>query len=248
MTDLIKRDDALDAIDTALNNATGDLFDCHAAIRALPAVAVGVKLLVWEEVCERRSEEDPREEHTGGYEADCGFGSYFIDIGWGSDSYYWSVLSPDQFDIGSDFEDPEYAKAAAQADYEARILAALTPTPVDDSQPADPVVNDHTADVGKMVDPAAIREAALQARIEELVKERDDLGRKLATCEKYRDAYAECDRIGTQAVRDLEAKLAKAVEDAEKWRYAFAAQSRKLQAVLYIEGVKAVLAELEGKA
>jgi hypothetical protein len=35
---------------------------------------------------------------------------------------------------------------------------------------------------------------------------------KLATCEKYRDAYAECDRIGTQAVRDLEAKLAKAVE------------------------------------
>lgn len=35
---------------------------------------------------------------------------------------------------------------------------------------------------------------------------------KLATCEKYRDAYAECDMIGTQAVRDLEAKLAKAVE------------------------------------
>ena len=35
---------------------------------------------------------------------------------------------------------------------------------------------------------------------------------KLATCEKYRDAYAECDRIGTQTVRDLEAKLAKAVE------------------------------------
>jgi predicted nucleic acid-binding Zn-ribbon protein len=35
---------------------------------------------------------------------------------------------------------------------------------------------------------------------------------KLATCEKYRDAYAECDSIGTQAVRDLEAKLAKAVE------------------------------------
>jgi hypothetical protein len=39
---------------------------------------------------------------------------------------------------------------------------------------------------------------------------------KLATCEKYRDAYAECDRIGTQAVRDLEAKLAKAVEALEK--------------------------------
>jgi hypothetical protein len=38
------------------------------------------------------------------------------------------------------------------------------------------------------------------------------LEQKLATCEKYRDAYAECDRIGTQAVRDLGAKLAKAVE------------------------------------
>ena len=35
---------------------------------------------------------------------------------------------------------------------------------------------------------------------------------KLATCEKYRDAYAECDSIGTQAVRDLEAKLAECLE------------------------------------
>ena len=42
MTNLIKREDALAAIDRALTNpkryATGDLFDCHAAIRALPAV------------------------------------------------------------------------------------------------------------------------------------------------------------------------------------------------------------------
>jgi hypothetical protein len=52
-------------------------------------------------------------------------------------------------------------------------------------------------------DGAVAREAA--DRIEALTA-------KLATCEKYRDAYAECDRIGTQAVRDLEAKLAKAVE------------------------------------
>ena len=34
-----------------------------------------------------------------------------------------------------------------------------------------------------------------------------ELEAKLATCEKYRDAYAEMDRIGTEAVRDLEAKL-----------------------------------------
>lgn len=70
-------------------------------------------------------------------------------------------------------------------------------------------------------------------RIEVLTKERDDyahklmqanntytemhleierLSDKLATCEKYRDAYDEMGRIGTQAVRDIEGKLAKAVE------------------------------------
>ena len=93
--------------------------------QALAAAGIEVKPLVWVEVCERRSDEDPHEEHTGGYEADCGFGSYVIDIGFGSDCYYWSVVSPDQFDIGSDFEDPELAKAAAQADYDARIRAAI---------------------------------------------------------------------------------------------------------------------------
>jgi hypothetical protein len=45
-----------------------------------------------------------------------------------------------------------------------------------------------------------------------VTKIHDEVEAKLATCEKYRDAYAECDRIGTQAVRDLEDKLAKAVE------------------------------------
>jgi hypothetical protein len=42
-----------------------------------------------------------------------------------------------------------------------------------------------------------------------------ELEAKLATCEKYRDAYAESDRIGTQAVRDLETKLQKAMEALE---------------------------------
>ena len=82
---------------------------------------------------------------------------------------------------------------------------------------------------------AAARDDAKEAEAyaEELERERDDyalrlmraintytemhldierLSDKLATCEKYRDAYAEMGRIGTQAVRDLEAKLAKAVE------------------------------------
>ena len=86
---------------------------------------------------------------------------------------------------------------------------------------------------------AAARQDAKEAEAyaEEVEKERDDyalklmraintytemhldierLSDKLATCEKYRDAYAECDRIGTQTVRDLEVKLAKAVEALEQ--------------------------------
>ena len=71
-------------------------------------------------------------------------------------------------------------------------------------------------------DTAADRIEQLAVRKKALTKERDEqiewvkrladdliaAEAKLATCEKYRDAYAECDRIGTQAVRDLEAKLA----------------------------------------
>jgi hypothetical protein len=54
---------------------------------------------------------------------------------------------------------------------------------------------------------------------------------KLATCEKYRDAYAECDRIGTQAVRDLEVRLAKAHEkEIAVWSENYAAMERKLEA------------------
>ena len=40
----------------------------------------------------------------------------------------------------------------------------------------------------------------------------EELEAKLATCEKYRDAYAEMGRIGTEALRDMDAKLAKAME------------------------------------
>lgn len=73
--------------------------------------------------------------------------------------------------------DLEAAKAAAQADYTARILAALTPTAVDASLTADPAVKalDDLAQLGQEcdaapdpacdhcgMDPAAIREAALE--------------------------------------------------------------------------------------
>lgn len=55
----------------------------------------------------------------------------------------------------------------------------------------------------------ADRIEALQKALKDQSSVSDRLAEQLATCEKYRDAYAECDRIGTQAVRDLETKLAK---------------------------------------
>jgi hypothetical protein len=179
MTDLIKRDDALDAIDTALNNATGDLFDCHAAIRALPAVTVGMQPLVWE-----------KDSLKGSYptrflaKMPCKSGDYSVA---GSErKNLWQWFRNGYFVDGQRLHEPmplRAAKAAAQADYEARILAALTPTSVADSQPADPVINDHIANVGKMVGPAAIREAALReaaAKIQEEVIYLKDQDRELA--------------------------------------------------------------------
>ena len=69
---------------------------------------------------------------------------------------------------------------------------------------------------------------------------------KLATCEKYRDAYAECDRIGTQTVRDLEAKLAKAVEALEEISGNGNAAGRNPQ--LMADIARATLAEIKGES
>jgi len=46
-------------------------------------------------------------------------------------------------------------------------------------------------------------------------------------------------------IADLRAKLAVAVDDAEKWKRAFSVQSRKLQAVLDIPGVRETLAQIK---
>lgn len=97
------------------------------------AQAVRVKPLVWVETFEDRG--DGLSEHNGGYESASVLGFYEIGMGFGSDAYYWSVCDPNYNEIGS-FEDPSYAKSAAQADYEARILAALdvSETPESDRQ------------------------------------------------------------------------------------------------------------------
>jgi hypothetical protein len=51
----------------------------------------------------------------------------------------------------------------------------------------------------------------LQGDLTELCSQLIATEDKLATCEKYRDAYDKMGRIGTEAYRELEAKLAKAM-------------------------------------
>jgi hypothetical protein len=188
MTDLIKREDALAACDIAppdeWNNYSRDGYefaadDCKRNIAALPGVTVGVQPLVWEQ-----------DSLKGSYptrfraKMPCKSGDYSVA---GSErKNLWQWFRNGYFVDGQRLHEPmplNAAKAAAQADYEARVLSALTPTPVADSQPADPVVNDHIPDVGKMVDPAAIREAALReaaAKIQEEVIYLKDQDRELA--------------------------------------------------------------------
>lgn len=97
--DLIRRGDALYAIAGWEIPST--------AIAALPAVTVGVKLLVW------------RDDGTNGHETDHAFGFYEV-----YPSPEGDMLSRDGVDSGV-FPSLEAAKAAAQADYEERIRGVL---------------------------------------------------------------------------------------------------------------------------
>jgi hypothetical protein len=82
-----------------------------------------------------------------------------------------------------------------------------------------------------------------------VTKIHDDVEAKLATCEKYRDAYAECDRIGTQAVRDLEDKLAKAVEGLRDAVDAWDNHNKTgdMMQGHWVTDARATLAEIEGE-
>lgn len=62
-------------------------------------------------------------------------------------------------------------------------------------------------DQSSVSDRLAEQLAAARQDADEAEAYAEELEAKLATCEKYRDAYAEFDRIGTQAYRDLEEKL-----------------------------------------
>ena len=91
-------------------------------------VTVSVKPLEWDEITEQRSAEEPIHEHTGDYEAITPIGNYYIEMYFGSDSYGWEVRL-DSVGKVADCDDPDTAKAAAQADHESRILAALDAAP-----------------------------------------------------------------------------------------------------------------------
>lgn len=79
--------------------------------RAIPAAQVTVKPLEWFEG------DEPDEWKSGPYDVWCELGKYQV--------YYWSIV------MGEPHETAKAAKAAAQADYEARIRSALTVTPHD---------------------------------------------------------------------------------------------------------------------
>lgn len=86
------------------------------------ARVVKIKPLEWEAVEEDRG--DGSSDLTGDWIAHTPFGSYSIVVGFGS-GYYVFDLYFGEMDLISSHDDPELAKAAAQADYEARIRSAI---------------------------------------------------------------------------------------------------------------------------
>lgn len=132
MTDLISREAAIAACDALVHlknqrhgyKTAWGAMDCREAIRALPAQAPAVKVkpLVWE-VTDWSSGDGVKGENDCGWAAGTTLNSWGYSIDW----------------LGGEFEVDldgkaksrhptlEAAKAAAQADYEARILAAIEP-------------------------------------------------------------------------------------------------------------------------
>lgn len=94
-------------------------------------------------------------------------------------------------------------------------------------------------DWDKLMDPA-------RNALEALISAGDAMADRIeALTEQLAAARRDAEEAEAYA-RELEAKLERAVEEAEKYQYAFAAQSRKLQSVLHIDGVRTTLAELTG--
>jgi hypothetical protein len=148
--DMIRRGDAI-AVVPGPRHDFAPYQDTVAAIRALPAVQPKVKPLVWEDADQGMCTKWRAAAFQGHYELVTlkNEKGWAVNFSWGRPLSYWFIQGDDD-DFGPTgpkmFPDLEAAKAAAQADYEARILAALEPQP----------------------DAAAIREAALRKPVDHI--------------------------------------------------------------------------------
>lgn len=123
---LIRRGDALKACEPRGYDHAHHMqakADCAAAIAALPAVTVGVRPLVWVDF------------DGLGAKASAFYQANYLIQWWKGEGKFEVALSYPGYQTGYDGErwhpTLDAAKAAAQADYEARIFAALETTPND---------------------------------------------------------------------------------------------------------------------
>ena len=156
MSDMIHKSDALALFDGPDKCPIQfDYGEARDRIAALPAVTVGVKPLVWESDGPDALTAQDYRIVADGHWFRC-FGPH--EIRKRPEYYPWPTL--------------DAAKAAAQADYEARILAALEPVAAPDNQKGGDAFDENPIDArsdtspavtgGAQPDPAAIREAALR--------------------------------------------------------------------------------------
>lgn len=87
------------------------------------AVTVGVKALEWSELTSPR--EDGPGEPNGNWEAETPFGFYQVEMVADYATVWGLSFGPEEEYIGGDRASPDEAKAAAQADYTARIMSAI---------------------------------------------------------------------------------------------------------------------------
>jgi hypothetical protein len=85
-------------------------------------VTVKIKPLDWTALEEDRG--DGSADFTGDWEAATPFTVYSVNMGFASDSYIWDVYTGEADHVGC-YDDPDTAKAAAQSDYERRIMSAI---------------------------------------------------------------------------------------------------------------------------
>jgi len=101
------------------------ILDALSASKPNEAESKPVAPLEWTELTSPR--EDGPGEPNGDLEAETPFGFYEIEMVAHNDGVVWGLtFGVEEEYIGGDHASPDEAKAAAQADYESRILSALT--------------------------------------------------------------------------------------------------------------------------